>query len=86
MPRNFSFLPAPGTMEGPRFWLNAAAITLALLNAAALFLYLDPPGGSRRQLTEQSEQIRAQISASARQTGRLKAVAEKVQLGSGQST
>lgn len=86
MPRNFSFLPAPGAMEGPRFWLQTAAITLALLNAVALFLYLDPPGGTRRELEQQSDQIRSQIAGSARQTARLRAVAEKVQLGSGQST
>ena len=86
MPRNFNLLPASGAMESPRFWLQTAAITLAILNAVALFLYLFPPGGSRRELSEQSAQFRSQIASSSRQAARQRAVSQKVQLGSAEST
>ncbi len=86
MPRSFNFLPASGTMESPRFWLQTAAAVLAVLNAIALFLYFFPPGGSRRELAEEASQIRAQIASSSRQATRQRAVAQKVQLGSAEST
>ena len=58
---------------------------LACLNAAALVLYIAPPGGSREQLAAQALQMRNQIAAVRSQAVRLKAVSEKVQLGSTQS-
>ena len=86
MPRNFSFLPAPGAMDGPRFWLQTATISLVVLNAIVLFLYLDPPGGTRRELAQEADQIRSQIASASVQAARQKAVAQKVQLGSAEST
>ena len=82
MPRNFSFLPASGAMEQPRFWLQAAVTLLAMLNLIALFLYLDPPGGSRAELSREGESVRAQINTSTTQATRLESVSAKVQLGS----
>lgn len=86
MPRSFSSLSGGGIgQRGLRFWLQLSGITLAVLNGVALFLYFAPPGGSRAELTEQSQQIRNEIMAARRQSGRLKSVAEKVEVGSGQS-
>ncbi len=72
-------------MEQPRFWLQAAVALLAVLNLAALFLYLYPPGGSRAELTQQGQNVRAQIASSGKQEARLQSVAAKVQLGSRES-
>ncbi len=71
--------------RGARFWLQIAVGALALLNAIALFLYLDPPGGSRAELTAESQQLRSAITAARMQNTRLKTVAGKVELGSQQS-
>jgi Tfp pilus assembly protein PilO len=71
--------------RGPKFWLKVASGVLGVLNAAALVLHIAPPGGSRQQLAAESLQIRNQIAATRSQAVRLKAVSEKVQLGSTQS-
>jgi hypothetical protein len=68
-----------------QFRLKAAGTALALLNGIALFLYLSPPGGTRRELMQQSQQIRDQIALTARQATRLKNTASKVQSGSVES-
>jgi len=85
MPRNFDWLSFRSQREGPGFWLRVTGITLALLNAIGLFLYIDPPGGTRRELTRQSEQVRTEIAAAQRNAVRLKSVASKVQIGSKES-
>lgn len=71
--------------RGIRFWLQVAAVLLAVLNCVALFVYLAPPGGSRSELQEQSRQMRSAVAAAKAQTVRLKTVSEKVQIGSQQS-
>lgn len=71
--------------RGIRFWLQVAVIVLAVLNCAALFIYLVPPGGSRSELEEQNQQIRSSIVSARAQAIRLKTVSEKVQVGSQQS-
>jgi Tfp pilus assembly protein PilO len=71
--------------RGTRFWLQIAAIVLAVLNCVALFIYLVPPGGSRSELADQNQQIRSSIAAAKAQAVRLKTVSEKVQIGSQQS-
>lgn len=88
MPRNFERLRMNSTLsrEGPGFWLRVIGIVLALLNCVALFLYLDPPGGTRRDLTEQSLQVRNEIAATRTSAVRLKTVAANVQLGNSQSS
>jgi len=58
---------------------------LALLNAVALFLYLAPPGGSRQELTKESQSLKASIAAARRQSVRLKTISEKVQTGGEQA-
>lgn len=83
MPRSFDW-NSPGTngmSRGISFWLKIAAAALGVLNLAALFFYLWPPGGTRRELAEQSLQIRNQIAATRSQTVRLKTVSGKVQMG-----
>lgn len=79
------FLKAGLEQRGIRFWLQIAVIVLALLNCAALFVYLAPPGGSRAELAEQNQQIRSAIIAAKAQTNRLKTISAKVQIGSSQS-
>ncbi|HSU60551.1 MAG TPA: hypothetical protein VLI55_14660 [Bryobacteraceae bacterium] len=71
--------------RGVRFWLQVAAGVLVLLNGAALFLYFAPPGGSRADLTEDSQQIRMEIATAKAQAAHLKTISEKVQVGSLQS-
>jgi len=56
------------------------------LNAAALFFYLAPPGGSRQELSEQMVQLRHQIAAARGQTTRMRTTAAKVETGSGQAS
>lgn len=87
MRRNFDWLTWGGNAQqrGVRFWLQMAAAALALMNGVALFLYLDPPGGSRNDLLEQSAQVRNQIAAARAHSVRLKTIADKVQVGSGES-
>jgi len=87
MPRNFEWLSSllSGNQRGPRFWLQIAGIVLALFNGIALYFYLDPPGGSRAELTQEGQQVRNQIAATRGVALRLGNVAEKVQLGSSES-
>src|SRR4051794_35567176 len=88
MPRKFERLRINGSLsrEGPGFWLRVIGFVLALLNCVALFLYLDPPGGTQRELTEQSLQVRREIAATRASAVRLRTVAANVQLGNTQSS
>src|SRR5690242_8884442 len=81
----FQFKGAEGTPRGARFWLQTVAIVLALLNAVGLWLYFDPPGGTREELSAQSRQIAASIAAARMQTNRLKKISANVQLGGQQA-
>jgi Tfp pilus assembly protein PilO len=72
--------------QGARYWLQVTGAALALLNGLALFLYLDPPGGTRRELTQESLQLRNEIAATRANSVRLSKVAANVQLGSRQSS
>ena len=87
MPRNFDWLIATsGSKRGPRFWLQVTGATLALLNGAALFFYLDPPGGSRNQLAEEGMQVRNQIIATRVKAMKMKTASAKVQLSNTESS
>ena len=88
MLRNFDWLTggANGQRRGIRFWLQITGGALALLNGVALFLYLDPPGGSRAQLSEESLQVKNEIAAASARSTRLKTIASKVQVGSNESS
>ncbi|MFL6451499.1 MAG: type 4a pilus biogenesis protein PilO [Bryobacteraceae bacterium] len=68
-----------------RRWLQIAVAALAILNAVAFYLYLDPPGGSRRELTSQSEQLKREIASTKGRATRLRSVSAKVQLGGNES-
>jgi hypothetical protein len=70
----------------PRVYLKALAGALAALNAAALFFYLAPPGGTREELSEQIAQVRRQITAARGQTTRMRTTAGKVETGGAQAT
>ena len=86
MPRNFDWLFASAYgVRGARFWLQVTGGALALLNGVALFFYLAPPGGSRKQLAQESLQVRNQIAVTRAKALKLSSVAAKVQLGSTQS-
>src|SRR5579875_247766 len=86
MRRNFDWL-TPGRRGGrsTSFWLESAAVVLLILNAIALFLYLDPPGGSKRGLAEEESQIQQEILATRARATRLRLLSQKVQLGSRES-
>ncbi len=88
MPRNFEWLTAGGSgmRRGPRFWLQSAGAALALLNGVALFFYLDPPGGSRKELLQERERVRTEIIATRSKAMRLQAVVAKVQTGNSESS
>ena len=88
MPRHFEWLSGllGGTQRGPRFWLQIAGLVLALFNGIALYFYLDPPGGSRTELTAEGEQVRTEIVSTRSMAVKLKNVAEKVQVGGTESS
>ena len=85
MLRNFDWVARSNGTRGVHFWLQILAVVLACLNVVALFFYFDPPGGSRRQLSQQDLQIRNQITGTRGKALKLKSVAAKVQLGSAES-
>ncbi|MBV8069852.1 MAG: hypothetical protein JO270_08115 [Acidobacteriaceae bacterium] len=87
MPKSFDWrtLAGNGEPRGTRFWLKITLAGLVLLNCIALFLYLDPPGGSRAQLQAQSQSVRMQVAAARGQAHRLETVSNNVQMGSMQS-
>jgi Tfp pilus assembly protein PilO len=98
MPRNFeaagnasairSWLPSvtQGGRRNRRFWLQLTGGILALLNGVALFFYLVPPGGSRRDLAQEQMAVRAQLANTRTRTRRLRTRAAEVQVSSAQSS
>lgn len=83
MSRNFSF--NLNGLRGPGKRLKALAIVLGVLNAAAIYFYIAPPGGSRRELHHKEAQIRSDIDLHRVATQRLKTVSQKVELGGEQT-
>jgi Tfp pilus assembly protein PilO len=89
MRRNFNALfPAKGGVAHSevRRWLQIAAAVLVVLNLGAFYFYIAPPGGTRRELTRQSEQLRSEIASVKARSKRLRTVSAKVQLGSNESS
>lgn len=87
MPRSFdlsSLTPGIDRRRSPRFWLQAALAVLALSNAVVIYLYLAPPGGTRQDLHDQSQQIQREIVSARIGSARLRLVSTKVQTGSEQ--
>ncbi len=68
-----------------RRWLQIALAVLVVMNAVAFYLFVAPPGGTRRELTRQSEQLRSEIASAKARASRLKNVSAKVQLGGTES-
>lgn len=87
MPKTFNRMlsNSAGDRRGIRFWLRAAGALLALLNGVALFFYLAPPGGSRKELQQESLTVRNQILLTRARTTRLSNVAAKVTVGNSES-
>src|SRR3569833_1200412 len=87
MARSFDFLQnALSARRDTRSWLQVTAGLLACLNVIALVLYLSPPGGTRRELSQQSLQMRYQTQSTKSQKERLKLVASRVEGGNKQSS
>lgn len=86
MPRSFDVSSLTSGMDrrSPRFWLQVGLGVLAVANAALLYLYLAPPGGTQQELHEQSRQIQRQIASVRVGATRLRVVSTKVQTGSEQ--
>ncbi len=83
MSRNFSF--SLNGIRGPGTRLRTLAIVLGVLNAVAIYFYIAPPGGSRRDLLSQEAQIRSDIEVHRIAALRLKTVSQKVELGGEQT-
>jgi Tfp pilus assembly protein PilO len=64
--------------------LRVTLLVMLLLNLGALFLYMDPPGGSPQDLTTQDQQIRNQIAAMSLQGSKMQHMATLVETGSSQ--
>ncbi len=79
MTRSFRLtLPA---VSGTRLWLQVLCAVLVLLNAAALFWYVAPPGGTRQELTAEQQRLRNEVAMAKARGLRLKTMAVKVQNG-----
>jgi Tfp pilus assembly protein PilO len=86
MPRAFKFrLGGSDGGRGVRFWLQTSAIVLGVLNVLGLYLYIDPPWGTRAELAAESQRLNTSISAARAQMTRLKRISANVQLGSTQA-
>ncbi len=85
MLKNFSIGSLLGVGTG-QFKLRVTLLVLIVLNLVAIYLYLDPPGGSQQELAEEDSQIRNQIAAVNSQDARLRMMASRVESGSNQIT
>lgn len=85
MSRNFDLLNFKGA-SGPALWLKIVIAILVVLNLGAIYFYFAPPGGSRRQLTEQDASIRRESGVRLEAANRLKVISQKVQLGGEQTS
>lgn len=69
-------------MSRTRLTLLGVMIALLGFNLGAVYFYLDPPGGTRKELRAQSESLRVQLRTEALKTQRFERVADRVQSGS----
>lgn len=83
MPRSFNW-PGTSGMATSRTRIVLVATTLGLLalNAVVAYFYVDPPGGTQRELRAESESLKVQLRSAAASTTRFENVAAKVQSGS----
>ena len=84
MSRDFNFLNFKGT-SSQALWLKIGLVSLAALNILAVYFYIAPPGGSRRDLTAQDTSIRHESQIRLVAANRLKVVSQKVQIGGEQT-
>lgn len=85
MSRNFDLLNFKGA-SGPALWLKIALAVLVVLNLGAIYFYFAPPGGSRRQLTDQDASLQRESVVRREAANRLKVVSQKVELGGEQTS
>lgn len=69
-------------MSRTRLTLLSVGFALVLLNLVALYFYLDPPGGTQKELRAESESLQVQLRSASATTTRFERVAAKVQSGS----
>lgn len=82
MPRSFNWSALrEGGNRGIATWLLVCCGVLGLANLVALYLFFFPPGGSRVELSQQRQQLAAQIAGARTTAIRLRTVSSKVQLG-----
>lgn len=67
-----------------QFKLRVALLLLVFLNAIAVYLYFDPPGGSQSELAYQNQQLKTRIAAMKAQDSRVRTMAQRVEHGSDQ--
>jgi len=84
MPRTSNWLKFKNE-SGLALWLRVGAVVLAILNVAAIYLYIAPPGGSRHDLVNQETEIRNSLRAHHVGAQRLKTISAKVELGGEQT-
>jgi hypothetical protein len=93
MTRNSEPTGLVGVLAGPvrpklspaQLRLRLTAAVLALFNAVALYFYLSPPGGTRRDLELESAQVRTEIRAAQAQAHKSQSLAAHVQTASEQA-
>lgn len=64
--------------------VRAVFVVLLLLNAAGLYLYFDPPGGSQQELADQDQRLKSQIAAMNMQSKHMQLMSSRVESGSSQ--
>ena len=69
-----------------QLYLRCAVCGVAILNAVALVLCLNPPGGSQPILLQRHEALRARIAATRAQALRLQTISGFVQVGSAEDS
>jgi Tfp pilus assembly protein PilO len=84
MSRDFNLLTFKGA-SGPALWLKIGVIALAALNILAIYFYIAPPGGSRRDLTARDTSLRRETQVRLIAANRLKGVSQKVEIGAEQT-
>jgi Tfp pilus assembly protein PilO len=84
MSRDFDFLNFKGA-SGPALWLKIGLVALAALNILAIYFYIAPPGGSRRDLTAQDASLQRESQVRLIAANRLKVVSQKVEIGAEQT-